>query len=686
MSDPAFSNRLVNESSPYLRQHAHNPVNWFPWAEEALTLARELDKPMLVSIGYSACHWCHVMERESFEDPDIADMMNRLFVNIKIDREERPDLDHIYMEAVQVISGNGGWPLHVFLTPDAKPFFGGTYFPPIAAYNRPSWKDILLSIGKAWINQREDILQQADELTLHITRSNNLFKQKVHIAPEPPTSKECASEVAKNLLATADLRHGGFGAAPKFPQVSLMRFLFAYGHFKKDAAALQHAHFSLNKMIRGGIYDQVGGGMARYSVDEYWLVPHFEKMLYDNALLLQVLAEAYQESGDEEYQWAARQTINWLLREMKGKDGGFISALDADSEGKEGKFYLWSEVEFNQVLGEDAAWIGEFYGVTSEGNFEHQNILSREEWVEKFAQKKGVDAELVLNKLEHANQQLLHRRASRIRPGADDKIILSWNAMLVTAFITCGFAFRDESLIGLGENLFAFLERNFLLGDSRLAHGFKNGRVAIPGFLDDYVYLAEAGLAVHEANGKKNSLDVVNSLIINVLNNFIDEESGMCFFTSFEQKDMITRKIEIFDGPCPSGNSILAGLLIRLGQINGIDSWGQKGRQNLRQMQGLVEKYPSSFGNWGFELLAEETNIPEIIISGNGAMEGSRRILTGFLPFRIHQWSVKGDAGTLFQGRKAAENTDYYICHRQYCSPPVKSAEEAVFLLKNLVC
>jgi len=681
-----FSNQLIGETSPYLLQHAHNPVNWYPWGEKALTLARERDLPILVSIGYSACHWCHVMERESFEDRGTAEIMNRLFINIKIDREERPDLDHIYMEAVQVISGSGGWPLNVFLTPDAKPFYGGTYFPPQPAYNRPSWKEVLLSLGRAWKERKAEILQQADELTEHITRSHRLFTQQIPLVPGAVSENHAGKTIAQTLLDSADTREGGFGQPPKFPQFALVRFLLAFGHYKKQEDALHHAHWSLLKIIRGGIFDQVGGGMARYSVDAQWLVPHFEKMLYDNALLLQILAEAYQENQDEEYKRTAYKTIEWLEREMKGKNGGFISSLDADSEGEEGRVYLWNKEEIDDVLGKDAALIEKFYGVSAEGNFDGKNILFRKYKAEEFALENGLSPESYFDTLNKANHALLLRRNERIAPSTDDKIILCWNAMLVSAFIKCGFAFKDETLIQRGKELFEFLKIRFSLPGNLVAHGFKMENFPIPGFIDDYAFMAEAGLLLYEATGEPSLLEYINSLIVNVLDLFKDKETGLFFFTSASQRDLITRKIEIFDGPCPSGNSILSGLLLRLGAINGNKDWEQIGRRNLRQMQTLAEKHPHSLGNWCVEILALELGIPEIIITGRGARANSREILTTFLPFRVHQWAEESPDITLFQGRGEGENAAFYIYHNQFCYLPLKNASEADLLLKKLVC
>ena len=426
--------------------------------------------------------------------------------------------------------------------------------------------------------------------------------------------------------------------------------------------------------------------MARYSVDEKWLVPHFEKMLYDNALLLQILAEAFQENKNEEYRQAALQTIDWLEIVMKGKQGGYMAAIDADSDGEEGKFYLWNHPEWEELLGEDAELLGEYYGITREGNFENQNILFRKWSIEEYAELKEMDISFFQKKIQKSNQILLNRRNTRIHPRMDNKIILGWNALLVTGFIKCGFAFSLQMLVWRGVELFEYLKKQFTIHENELAHSFKNIDVAIPAFLDDYAYMAEAGMLVYEATGNLETLEFVNSLIFKVIDEFEEEKTGMFYYTSYKQNDLIARKIETFDGASPSGNSKMAGLLIRLGQINGLDNWTQKGFRLLENVKEIATKYPSSFGNWCMELLAGTIGYPEIVISGKEAGEKSREILTEFLPFRILQWSEKGMEGNLFKGREAGGDTVFYVCHSQNCYMPVKDAIEAVLLLKKMGC
>ena len=433
-------NRLAKESSPYLLQHAHNPVDWFPWGDEAIQKSRDEDKPILVSIGYSACHWCHVMERESFEDPETAEIMNRLFVNIKIDREERPDLDQIYMDAVQAIAGNGGWPLNVFLTPEGKPFYGGTYFPPVNMHNRASWKSVLQSISIAFREKRKEIEEQADNLTIHIAGS--VFGTQVP-AGEQIFNKDDVQAMQEQLMKTADRTNGGFGAAPKFPQTFSIRFLLQHYYYTGDQKSLNQACLSLDKMIYGGIYDQLAGGFARYSTDEEWLAPHFEKMLYDNALLIIAMSEAFQLTGKTNYSRAIRETMDFVQNELYSKNGGFFSALDADSEGEEGKYYTWEKNEILDVLGPDGADFCSIYDVSERGNWEGQIILRIKNPEIVFFNKKdpklseksekGLGLSEDDPRLVEWKRKMLERRSKRIRPRLDDKILLGWNALMITA-------------------------------------------------------------------------------------------------------------------------------------------------------------------------------------------------------------------------------------------------------------
>ena len=526
-------NRLAKESSPYLLQHAHNPVDWFPWGDEAIQKSRDEDKPMLVSIGYSACHWCHVMERESFEDPETAEIMNRLFVNIKIDREERPDLDQIYMDAVQAIAGNGGWPLNVFLTPEGKPFYGGTYFPPVNLHNRASWKSVLQSISIAFREKRKEIEEQADNLTNHIAGS--VFGTQVP-AEGQVFNQEDVQIIQEQLMKTADRKNGGFGAAPKFPQTFSIRFLLQHYYYTGDQKSLDQACLSLDKMIYGGIYDQLAGGFARYSTDEEWLAPHFEKMLYDNALLIIAMSEAFQLTRKSHYSRAIRETMDFVQNELYSEKGGFYSALDADSEGEEGKFYTWSKNEILEVLGADGEDFCSIYDVSERGNWEGKNIL-RIKFPEivffnkkdpKFGEMavKGLGLSEDDPKLADWKRRMLERRNERIRPRLDDKILLGWNALMITAcckaFSALGdekyrtlalknIAFLEEKMRGEGANFFIHSYKNTAENETKAATGTDqpetgDDRQNIPAFLDDYAFLIEAYIQLQEVTGDADFL------------------------------------------------------------------------------------------------------------------------------------------------------------------------------------
>ena len=454
-----MSNRLMQETSPYLLQHAHNPVDWFPWGDEALQKAKNENKPILISIGYSACHWCHVMEKESFEDAEVAAIMNEHFVNIKIDREERPDLDHIYMDAVQVMTGSGGWPLNVFLTPDAKPFYGGTYFPPKKAFNRASWTDVLGGVINAFSERQNEIVAQAENLTAHILRSNT-FGDPLHEKDEIFTAAN-AHLIFENLMKSADKISGGFGRAPKFPQTFSIQYLLRYYSSYKNKEALDHACLSLDKMMYGGMYDQVGGGFARYATDNEWLVPHFEKMLYDNALLLTTLSESFQLTHFKRYEEAIVRTMAFIEREMLSEEGGFYSALDADSEGEEGKFYVWDKKEVEALLGNDAAIFCAYYDITENGNWEGKNILNVPVAPEKFAVDNSISEDGLIKVLSACREKLLHERGKRIRPLLDDKMLLGWNALMNTACSKAYAATGKETYRQLAIRNMQFIFENF---------------------------------------------------------------------------------------------------------------------------------------------------------------------------------------------------------------------------------
>ncbi|MEI8059985.1 MAG: thioredoxin domain-containing protein, partial [Ferruginibacter sp.] len=544
-----FTNRLAKENSPYLLQHAHNPVDWYPWGEEALQKAKNENKVILVSIGYSACHWCHVMEKESFENEVVAAQMNEDFINIKIDREERPDLDHIYMDALQTMTGSGGWPLNVFLTPDAKPFYGGTYFPPIKAYNRASWSEVLASIKKAWHERKNEMEAQAENLLTHLQQSNS-FGQLVSLTADSVFTKSQCSLMCENILKQADTEWGGFGKAPKFPQTFTIQYLFQHHYYTGNASALQQGLLSIDKIIEGGIYDHVGGGFSRYSTDNEWLAPHFEKMLYDNALLINILCDAFQLTGKKKYEIAIRNTIEFVIRELANEDGGFYAALDADSEGEEGKFYVWSKFEIDQVLESDSPIFCEFYDVSENGNWDEKNILRTLKDVDNFSFQKNLSVNTFEATLKICIQKLFHHRSKRIRPATDDKLLLGWNALMITALCKAAAALNEDRYRQLAEDTLAFILLKFRINKNQADcwHTFKEGIAKYPAFLDDYAYLAQACINLQEITSNVEYLYTAKEITTFVIENFMDESSGYFFFTHKNQQDVIIRKKEIYDG------------------------------------------------------------------------------------------------------------------------------------------
>jgi len=538
-------NRLAQETSPYLLQHQDNPVDWFPWGPEALERAREEDRPILLSVGYSACHWCHVMERESFEDPQTAAYMNEHFVCIKVDREERPDVDAIYMEAVQTITGHGGWPMTVFLDPDGVPFYGGTYFPPDESRGMPSFRMVMEAVVHAFETQRKEIREKAPLARARLGAIGEVEPRDLPGAAE-------LEEAVRRLLAAADRRNGGFGGAPKFPPASSLELLMARG--ETEAVEL-----TLDRMLAGGIYDQLGGGFARYSVDAVWLVPHFEKMLYDNALLARAYLHGWQVLGHERYRRACEETLDWMLREMRGPEGGFYSALDADSEGEEGKFYVWTAEEIREVLGEAAEPVIEHYGVTEQGNFEGANVLH----LAGGAEGAGPAG------LAQARRALFEARAQRVHPGLDDKRLTSWNALAIAALADAGAVLGREDYLDAAGACAEFVLGELRDADGHLLRTYKDGRAHLNAYLEDHAFLLEALLALYESSFEERWFAEARSLAETTVERFGDPERGGFYSTSSDHEELIARRKEVGDHPIPSGNSSAAMGLLRLAALTG---------------------------------------------------------------------------------------------------------------------
>ena len=681
-----FNNRLSKESSPYLLQHAQNPVDWYPWSEEALQKARSEDKPILVSIGYAACHWCHVMERESFEDVSTAAIMNKHFVNIKIDREERPDLDHIYMDAVQAMTGSGGWPLNVFLTPEGKPFYGGTYFPPVRAYNRASWKETLVGIAQSYQERRQEIYDQAEQMVKHLEQANSFGIAQTptfQIPFEEKFSRHHTQQILENILKSADREWGGFSRAPKFPQTFTIQYLLRHYHFYGDEQALAQAKLSLDKMILGGIYDQAGGGFARYSTDTEWLAPHFEKMTYDNALLISVLAEAYQLTKDPLYAETIKHTITFMKREMLDPEGGFYAALDADSEGVEGKFYTWTKAETDAILEEDAELLSAVFDISEEGNWEGVNILRLKKSIKAIAIEKGMPFYLLNEKVKEGREKLLKARSGRIRPQLDDKIILGWNALMNLALCKAYAALGDESYLELAERNMSFLTsrlRNRETG--QWYHTYKNGEARFPAFLDDCAFMIDALLGLQEVSGNSSYIEMARELAENVLSHFPEKESPFFYFTPAGQADIIVRKKEVYDGATPSGNALMAWNLYRLSILTDKPSWKEQSVSMLESLLQPVVRYPGSFGVWAAFLLELVNGTHEIVVLGDHAFVEAQDLLAAYIPNKIVQIALRPDENQpLMRGKTEESGTTWYLCRNYTCLRPVKTLHHLMQLL-----
>jgi uncharacterized protein YyaL (SSP411 family) len=672
-----YTNRLAKETSPYLLQHAHNPVDWYPWGEEAFEKARTEDKPVLVSIGYAACHWCHVMERESFEDPEVAALMNEHFVNIKVDREERPDVDHVYMDAVQALEGQGGWPLNVFLTSDRKPFFGGTYFPPKRAFNRASWTEVLMAVADSYKNKKEDILNQAEGLTQHLKASNS-FGLSANPLALSATSMDTAFQ---NIMKQADREWGGFGRAPKFPQTFSINFLLAYAHLQKNEEAKQQALLSLDKMLQGGIYDQVGGGFARYSTDTEWLVPHFEKMLNDNALLVCSIADAYELTGDERYKQTIQETLAFIERELMHPEGGFYSALDADSEGEEGKFYVWSLEEVKAVLGEDADQFCRYFDITEKGNWEGKNILWLKQPLVAFAKANNIDTEQLSSVIERGKKALLAKRSERVRPQLDDKVLLSWNALMNLAYSRAYAALGNEHYKQVAISNMHFMLSSY--GDARqMKHSWKNSTSKHPAFLEDYAYLVAALLELGQVSSDFSYLDKAQELTQVVLDLFSDEDQTFFYFTAEGQADVLVRKKEIYDGATPSGNAVMAYNLYRLGILFDRQEYRARAEKMLAAMGEVPVKYPTSFGLWlflGYEMLS---GTAEIAVIGRQAEKYIKEMLFLYLPHRLIMASDTSlQRYPILAGKPDNSENHIYLCQNYSCRKPVNTVGDFVKLL-----
>ncbi len=655
-----MANRLAQETSPYLLQHRDNPVDWYPWGEEALSRARQLDRPILLSVGYSACHWCHVMERESFEDAETAAYMNEHFVSVKVDREERPDVDALYMEAVQAISGHGGWPMTVFLDPDGVPFYGGTYFPPDESRGMPSFRMVMEAVLDAFENRRDELRERAPETRVRLGA----------IGAIEPSGEAIGTELLETAITTlqevADMERGGFRVAPKFPPCSALELLLARG-------VNEPVERTLDAMMAGGIHDQIGGGFARYSVDASWLVPHFEKMLYDNALLAGAYLHGWQALGHERYRRVCERTLDWALREMRGPEGGFYSALDADSEGEEGRFYVWTLGEIEAVLGESAEPVAEFYGASEAGNFEGRNILHLAGGA-AAPEPEGLDA---------ARQALYEARAERVRPGLDDKRLAAWNALMLDALAEAGAAFGREDYLDAARDCAEFVLRDLRDTDGRLLRTYKGGEGRLNAYLEDHAFLLEALLTLYEASFEQRWFEQARALADTMIARFGDPERGGFFSTSDDHEQLIARRKEIGDHPIPSGNSAAALGLLRLEALTGERSYGEQAEGVLRLFAKAAPRQPDAYAHLLRALDFQLAPTKEVALIGEDLTELATVVRSCHHPHLVLAGGPEGSkAPALLADRPAIGNKPTaYVCENFSCRVPVSTAEQLADLL-----
>lgn len=678
-------NRLKDETSPYLRQHANNPVDWYPWGEEALNAAKSQNKPILLSVGYSACHWCHVMEHESFEHEPTAQLMNELFINIKVDREERPDVDDIYMGAVQAMTGHGGWPMTVFLLPTGEPFYGGTYYPREPRHGMPAFQQVLHGVYDAYVNRPDEVKKAAESIT------QTLNRDLLRIGGDD-------SGLTINLLDTAaqgiaggfDRMHGGFGNAPKFPAPMSLEFLLRTYHRTQDTSLLHIITYTLEKMAHGGIYDQLGGGFHRYSVDAIWLVPHFEKMLYDNAQLSRIYLRAWQVTGNIFFKQVAEEIYDYILREMTAPDGGFYSTTDADSEGEEGKFFVWSKSELEDVLGEDASIAIEYWGVTGGGNFEGHNILHVPNEDDVVADRLDMDVNTLHDKLATIKDKLYAHRTHRIHPGLDDKILSSWNGMMLASLAEAARVLGRDDYLTAAERNAEFLLAQMTTEHGRLYRTHKDGISKLNGYLEDYANVIDGLLELYQSTFMERWFSEARRLADVVLEHFRASDGGF-FDTSDDHEQLIVRPRNLQDNATPSGNAMMAKQLIRLAAYTGESDYDEAARSVLVQLLEPMKQYPQAFAEYLNAADMAISGLAEVAIVGNPVQAETQAILKALRePFRPHvitalsREGVDGDATIPLLSHRTRRNDQptVYVCRNFVCANPVNTSDEMVQLIE----
>lgn len=657
MSVHEFTNRLISASSPYLLQHAHNPVDWWEWCDEAFEKARKEDKPILVSIGYSACHWCHVMERESFEDLETAKLMNELFVCIKVDREERPDVDQLYMDAVQLLTGRGGWPLNCFALPDGRPLHGGTYFP------KQEWQRVLRSVSDFYHQRREEAMQYATDLT------NGIKKLDVFLPAEKQNllTTEEVHQIANSWKSNFDNNLGGYTWAPKFPMPNNWEWYLMLFRFTKDEALLIGVMTTLTKMAEGGIYDQVGGGFARYSTDVYWKVPHFEKMLYDNAQLVSLYCDAYKVNRNPVFERTVKQTLAFIKRELTSDEGVFYSALDADSEGEEGKYYVWTQQELKQFLGDDEPLYSLYYSVDVYGNWEHgNNILYKTRSVEEIAGMTGKSVGTIEQTIAKCNAILLEVREKRVKPGLDDKMITSWNAMMIKAYAVAYLTFGDETYLNSAKNAADFIWHTMWDGNT-LKRIYKNGKASIMAFAEDYALLCEALIKLGEATGDERYFLKAHELMAAAIDHFYDKDKELFYFKSKHDRQLATRKIDVNDDVVPGANSTLAKCLLTLSYLFDKPEYLEMADKMVLRVQHKFEKFPTGFSNWMQYLIIRNEGFRQLVVTG---VKASLPIIPSYEPNLVVLKKNGESQLPLLADKPVKEEPTYYLCIDKACGLP----------------
>ena len=668
-----YTNKLISETSPYLLQHANNPVNWYPWGSEALNKANEENKLLLISIGYSACHWCHVMETESFANEEIAKIMNEHFVCIKVDREERPDIDQIYMNAVQLIIGRGGWPLNCFAMPDGRPVYGGTYF------NPQMWTDLLKNLSASYTSDPQRFEKAADDLK----RNLNVVDHVVKVNEKSEFSFEDILNIILKLRKNFDKQYGGTIETPKFPLPVSYYPLMRYYYHSGDKDILNQLNRSLMQMAGGGIYDHIGGGFARYSVDKKWLVPHFEKMLYDNAQLISLYSEAYKINPDKEYKRIVEETISFILREMKSPEGGFYSSFDADSQGEEGKFYVWQKSEIDLLLKENSDIFCDYYDITEQGNWEGKNILNIKKTKKEICSEYKLTTENLDLILSESKQILFNEREKRIKPLLDDKILVSWNSLVIKALVDAYNVFDNELYLKQAKQSFKFIETNLITKNNQLYRTYAKGKRKIKAFLDDYALIIDALLSLYQATFNEHYINSAKALLTYVTNHFYDNTSAMFFYTSSHDKQLVTRPMAITDHVIASSNSVMAHNLFRLGYLFLEDRYIIEAKQMLSNMLSNLKENPDYYGNW-FDLLIQFVYKPyEVcIVGGENVHEIRKEFAKCFIPNTIFAGGSNSSLPIL-KNRFVDENPIIYICKDNVCNKPVHKFRDAIKQIDN---